>query len=74
MMILMYARDLKVAKSVSAVEKSALKIMLQGYENSGGTPERSEGSARQIYGSILLQTALNMSTQSHWKFIRKLIL
>jgi hypothetical protein len=32
------------------------------------------GSARQIYGSILLQTALNMSTEAHRKFIRKLIL
>ncbi len=30
------------------------------------------GSARHIYGSILLQTALNMSTQAHRKFIRKL--
>jgi hypothetical protein len=73
-MILMYARDLRVAKSVGAVEKSALKILLQGYENSCDTPERSKGSALQIYGSILLQTALNMSTQSHWKFIKKLML
>jgi hypothetical protein len=28
------------------------------------------GSARQIYGSILLQTDLNMSTQAHRKFIK----
>jgi hypothetical protein len=31
-------------------------------------------TSRQIYISVLLQTALNMSTQAHRKYIRKLIL
>jgi hypothetical protein len=30
------------------------------------------GSARQIYGSILLQTAYNKSTQAHRQLIRNL--
>jgi hypothetical protein len=37
-------------------------------------PHGAKGSARQIYGSILVQTALNMSTQAQRKFIRKPIL
>jgi hypothetical protein len=32
------------------------------------------GPAQQIYGSILLRTALNNSTKAHGQFIRKLIL
>jgi hypothetical protein len=36
--------------------------------------EGRSGSARQIYGSILLQTAYNKSTQAQRQFSRKLIL